>query len=259
MKPHSSLGFVRAALLGAVLCAGLVSACDDDKKPATPDAAAVASTAPPATTTAPAPVRMPEVTLAEKSVQVGIDELQLGIPSFDTALNGLLKKYPIDTPEFVVFNVDRKVPTPLATKITYALFDAGAKSIEVRTKPRGSFPDHLRLTSDKQVGKVLPCTFAGTITDNLGVAFWPIQGGTAKRYTKGMAGPDLSAMHEVFQKEEAGCASTVFFFSADDSIEWGHAYDLATSMLAHDPKYKITKLVLLRQSPAAGKPLKVGD
>ena len=249
---------MHVALLGATLLAGALSACDDDKKPAAPDAAAAAVTTS-APTPPPAPVRMPEVTLSPKTFQIGIDELQLQIPSFDTALEQLIKKYPINEPDFVVFNVDRKVPTPLATKITYALFDAGAKSIEVHTKPRGEFPATLRLTSDKHLGKLLPCTFVGTITENLGVAFWSIQGGTAKRYTKGMAGPDLSAMHEVFQKEEPSCASTVFFFSAEDSIEWGHAYDLATSIVAHEPKYKMDKLVLLREAPVAGKPVKVPE
>jgi hypothetical protein len=258
MKSHPIERHLQVAVVGLALAAGLLPACDDEKKSATPDAGVAVASSAPAQPPPPATPRMPEVTLTERSVQVGIDELQLQIPSFDTAFREMLKKYPVDTPDLVVFNVDRKVPTPLATKLTYVLFDAGAKSIEVRTRPRGSFPDRLRLTSDKQVGKVLPCTFAGTITENLGVAFWPIQGGTAKRYTKGMAGPDLSAMHEVFQKEEAGCGSTVFFFSADDTVEWGHAYDLATSVIAHEPKYKIDKVVLLRSAPAAGKPVKVG-
>jgi len=260
MQSRTTMGRALAIAL-ALLSVGALAACEDDKKPGAVDAAAAPATASSAAAqpTTPAPARMPEVTLGEKSFQIGIDELQLKMPSFDTALGELLKKYPIAMPDVVVFNIERKVSTPLATKLTYALFDAGAKSIEVRTKPRGSFPDRLKITSDKQVGKPPGCTFAGTITENLGVAFWSIQGGTAKRYTKGMAGPDFSAMHEVFQREEAGCASTVFVFSSDDAIEWGHAYDLACSVLAHDPKYKIDKVVLLRASPAAGKPIKIGS
>ena len=90
-----------------------------------------------------------------------------------------------------------------------------AKSIEVRTKPRGSFPDRLVLLSEKVVGDDLPgCTYVGMVLDNLGATFWKKQGGTAKRYTKGMAGPDFSAMHEVISKEAKSCTSKVFLFSS---------------------------------------------
>ncbi len=245
-----------AAAIGIALLAAAATACDEEKKPDAPDA--VATTAP-AVPTIPPPVRMPEVTLTATSVQAGIDDLQIAVPSFDAALKRLIEKYPVSTPEVVVLNADRKVSTPLAIKIAYALFDAGAKAIEVRTKPRGSFPGALKIQSDKQAGKVPPCAFAATIQENFGVAFWPVRGGQGKRYSKGMAGPDLSAMHEVFAKDEASCTSTVFFFSADATVEWGHAYDLATSVVAHEPHYKIQTIVLLHDEPAAGKPVKLPD
>jgi hypothetical protein len=72
-----------------------------------------------------------------------------------------------------------------------------------------------------------------------------------------MAGPDLTAMHEVMFKESSSCNSLFFFFSADDSVEWGHAFDLGTSTLGHDPPYKMTSFVLLREIPVAGKPIKL--
>jgi hypothetical protein len=96
------------------------------------------------------------------------------------------------------------------------------------------------------------------VLEDLGVTFWPIRGGLAKRYTKGMAGPDLSAMHQVMQKEEAACRSRLFFVSAADAVEWGHAYDLAASVKAHEPPYSVETIVLLREAPVAGKKVDVG-
>lgn len=243
-------GVVVSLLLGA-------TACDEEKKPA--DVVKPAAT-PSATATAEAPRRMPEVSLHPKGVNVGIDELSLSAPSFNVSFNSLLKKYPVEQPDTVIFNVDRKVTTPVATKIFYALVDAGAKQIEVRTKPRGTFPDKLIISSEKDVDDSIPgCTYVGMVLENFGAAFWRKQGGTAKRYSKGMAGPDLSAMHEIMHKEAQSCNSKVFLFSAADEIEWGHAYDIAASVKAADPPYdSINKYVLLRDDPVPGKPVKIG-
>jgi len=72
-----------------------------------------------------------------------------------------------------------------------------------------------------------------------------------------MAGPDLTAMHEVMFKDATSCNSQFFFFSADDTIEWGHAFDLGTSTTGHDPAYKMSSFVLLREIPVAGKQVKL--
>ncbi len=236
----------------------LVAACDEEKKKPSKTEVAKAA-APSATATAQAPRRMPEVTLHQKAINVGLDELPLSAPSFDVALKSLLKKYPVEMPDKVLFNVERKVKTPKVTKVFYALVEAGAKKIEVRTKPRGTFPGELIISSEKSVGDdILGCTYVGMVLDNLGATFWQKQGGTAKRYTKGMAGPDFSAMHEVMHKEARNCNSKIFLFSASDSIDWGHAYDIATSVKAADPAYEqIDQYVLLADDPVPGKPVKI--
>lgn len=236
------------------------AACDDEKKPAgeaKPSTTASAT----ATATAEEPKRMPEVSLLESGVNIGLDQLALTTPSFDANLKGLLKKYPVQQPDTVIFNVTRKVKTPVAVKVFYALVDAGAKQIEVRTKPRGTFPDKLVISSEKAVDGDLPgCTYVGMILDDLGATFWKKQGGLAKRYTKGMAGPDLSALNEVMHDEAKLCNSKVFLFSGEDDVDWGHTYDIATSIKAADPPYEnIDQYVLLRQEPVPGKPVKLGN
>ena len=180
-----------------------VAACDEEKKAVDVVKPAASVSAAP-TTTVEAPKRMPEVTLHSSAVTVGIDEMALTTPSFDQAFSSMLKKFPVSEPDVLIFNVDRKVKTPVVTKVFYALVDAGAKSIEVRTKPRGSFPDRLVLLSEKVVGDDLPgCTYVGMVLDNLGATFWKKQGGTAKRYTKGMAGPEGPADDSAEERRHA--------------------------------------------------------
>lgn len=249
MFRHPSL--FPSLLLAATLCIG----CDEEKKPSSPDAAPNPNPSPSATT-APKPRGMPEVILDGTAVHVGIDELRLSVPSFDSAFSDLLKKVPVAEPTAVVFNVERKTPMLTVNKIAYALFDAGAKSLEIRTKPRGTFPEKLVVVSQQSITKPPPCTIVAMVLDDLGATFWPVRGDRAKRYSKGMAGPDLSAMHQVLQKEAGNCSSTTFYFSAQDPVEWGHAFDLATSTVSHEPAYKFDKYVLLKDIPVPGKVVK---
>ncbi|MCU0691095.1 MAG: hypothetical protein MUF54_06825 [Polyangiaceae bacterium] len=241
------------------------AACDEQKPKAAAvgaAAAAAASAAAPAVSRA-APeerrVAMLEVVLRPKSVHVGLDELKFEMASFDAALKALLSKVPVSTPDHVVLDIERKVSTANATKIFYALDDAGAKAIEVRTSPRGKLPEKMMIRTEKATeGSVPECTAVAMVLDDLGVTFWRVRGGLAKRYSKGMAGPDLSVLHEVMHKEVSPCESTVLLFSSEPSVDWGHAYDLAASVIANDPKYdKIDKVVLLRKAPVPGKPVKL--
>lgn len=203
---------------------------------------------------------MPQVSIQTRSVSVGMDEIAFNVPSFDSALRDLLKKVPVSEPAVVIVNAERKVPTPRVTSVLYALVDAGAKSLEVRTPPRGGLPDKLVVHTEKDVGtEVLPCSFASMVLDDLGVTFWPVRGGLAKRYSKGMAGPDLSAMHQVLQKEESACRSRLFFISGGDAVEWGHTFDLGASHRSHQPPYNADTIVLLRQVPVAGKKIQLGE
>jgi biopolymer transport protein ExbD len=261
MRARTSASWMRPG--GALVLGVAMAAVSCDDKPAAP--AKPAPTQPSASASAamapakpPEPASMPEVTLDASHVQVGMDDLALTVPQFQKVFKDLLVKYPVSKPATVVLNAARQVKVPEATTVVYALVDAGAKTIEVRTKPRGTFPGKLVLTPDKTIGKQAPpCTYAAMILKDFGATFWPIKGGTAKRYTKGMAGPDLTVMHEVFAKDVEKCTSTVFYFTADESLEWGHAFDLGTSVSGHDPAYKITTFVLLREAPTAGHPVKV--
>jgi hypothetical protein len=247
---------------GLVLSTALAAcSCEDSKKaqPAAPDAANSVAPKPSAQPPVQAqPARMPEVTIDSSHVQIGMDELLLTVPSYASALKVMIGRYPVSRPDQVVLNAARATKHPDVSALVAALFDAGAKSIEVRTAPRGQFPGKLVLTADKAIAAKAPaCTYVGMVLKDLGLTFWHIKGGLAKRYSKGMAGPDLTMMHESLAKEIDQCSSTVFLFSAEESVEWGHAFDLATSVASHDPHYKAEMFVLLREIPVPGHVVKV--
>lgn len=96
------------------------------------------------------------------------------------------------------------------------------------------------------------------VLKDLSTALWPIKGGTAKKQRKGFAGPDLSNTGDQMKKDLAGCESNVAFFSADETVEWQMAYNLAGTLLNSDEKKKIDSLVLLSQVPVAGRPVTIG-
>lgn len=239
-----------------MLVVGLVAAaCTEQAKDAPKSAsssAAVTSAAP----VSQEPRSMPQVMLHPDEVLIGFDSLSLKVPAFASAFKNLVAKYPVGEPSQVVCNIDRKVKSVDATRIIYALYANGARSVEVRTPPRGTFADKLVVTTQGKAKDAPACTFTTMILKDLGATFWKRSGGLAKRYTKGMAGPDLSAMHEGMGKEAKTCKSTALFFSADEQVEWGHAFDIATSVQAQS-SYGIDTFALLEQPPTPGRPLRL--
>lgn len=237
----------------------VAGACDDDQPASKKPAASTPSDLAAPVLAVDTPKRMTEVTITPTQALIGNDELSSTAANFEQSFRGVLKKYPVDDPERVIVNVDRKVKTSVASRAFYALVDAGAKSIEVRTKPRGEFPESLVVSSDKTVDDAIPgCTNVGMVLGNLSAVFWKKQGGLAKRYAKGMAGPDFSAMNVVMHRDSKTCLSKVFLFTAVPDIEWGHCFDLAGSVKSASPPYEyVDRFVLLRSEPVPGKPVKI--
>ena len=84
-------------------------------------------------------------------------------------------------------------------------------------------------------------------------AIWKVSGGTAIKRAKGLAGPDLSTTGETIERFAKGCkASNMFFVSADETVEWGRAYDLAASTRGLEG-VKFDTMVLLEKTPTAGR------
>ena len=72
-----------------------------------------------------------------------------------------------------------------------------------------------------------PCSAVAFIAKDISISVWPISGQVAKRFAKGMAGPDLTMGGEAFRKASASCDSPMAYVAADESITWGLVFDLA--------------------------------
>jgi hypothetical protein len=71
----------------------------------------------------------------------------------------------------------------------------------------------------------------------------------------------LSNTADIIKRDLVACDSSYAFFSADDTIGWEMAYNLAGTLKVTDDKSekkKIETLVLLAESPVAGRAVALG-
>jgi hypothetical protein len=148
----------------------------------------------------------------------------------------------------------RDAKEPKVAAVVAALRAAKAKSVVVHTATRDRSTGEAELTLHPAA--IPDCSAVAMIEHDGGVAVWSKGGGGAQRYTRGMAGPDLSASTDTLRKRAAGCDSPVWLAAAADTVTWGLTFDLIlrakgspTSVL------KPTETVLLTRPPTAGKPV----
>jgi hypothetical protein len=157
----------------------------------------------------------------------------------------------------VEIKVDRKAKTPWVAMLFAELEAIDVSGIVVRTDTRPEFSPKLKFTPQGRATDVPACTLAMMVLDDRATATWKISGGTAGRRSKGFAGPDLSTTAETIEMRWKQCKeSNTYFVSADDVIEWGLTYDLAASA-QKIPGVALNRVVLLRETPVAGRPVKL--
>jgi hypothetical protein len=94
-----------------------------------------------------------------------------------------------------------------------------------------------------------------------GVAVWSKGGGGAQRFTRGMAGPDLTSSTEALRKRASACDSPVWFLGTAETVTWGLAFDLATRARGNGATdggdaLRPHETVLLPHPPVAGRAVK---
>lgn len=134
-----------------------------------------------------------------------------------------------------------------------ALAGVGATDVTVRTQDRSKKDVTRTMIADSKAGKLQDCTVALMVQKDRTTASWPIRGGMATRYAKGMAGPDLSMTLEGVKKQVAACTSSAMVLSGDDSVEWGLVFDLSQMATTADPPLKITTFVVAHEALTAGR------
>lgn len=253
------------SLLPLLATLAIAPGCDDKKNAPTeatpsPGGATAAPSAAPkrAETAAPASDKLPSIVVDSPGVSIAGDTATATTPEGAKKVRDLVAKLKVEGKSVPVVAL-RGARTPDVAVTVDALGAGGATEVVLRTQDRSRKDATLKVTPEKKAGKLADCTVVAMVLKDRTTASWTLKGGVALKYSKGMAGPDLSMTFDGVTKQVNACASTAFAFSGDDSVEWGLTFDLVTKIATAEPPLKPTTWVLLREAPVAGRPVKVGD
>jgi len=238
--------------------------CDEGKssdKPtatasAAPSAAAAKEPAPP-----PKPKGVPALIVDSLGPYLGITRIDVKVENWREKMATVIKDFPIKADEPVTVVAEKRAATPYVAALVDELGKAGATKVLLKTDGRDDVPKELMVVPPSKISAPPGCSVTVSVLKDLSTAVWPFKGGLGKRQRKGLAGPDLSNTADTIKKELAGCESSVAFFSSDDTIGWEMAYNLAGTLKVVDDKSdkkKIDTLVLLAESPVAGRAVVLG-
>lgn len=249
-----SAGYVGlVALLGV---SAWLTGCDKDppkgadpKPPPSATATATASASAEAKPTGPA---KPVITVDDGGALVNGERFDFTQPDAKGRMTAALAGKPMVEGESVEIEVMRNVKTPRVALAVHAIRLAKAKSVTVKTPNRDRVMTPLELAFPSAATE---CSAVGFIGKDRAINAWPVSGGTAARFTKGFAGPDLTLGSAGVRKISNGCKSPWFFVSSEDTVEWGQTFDLALAVRAGDEAGPpiATSAVLLAEAPVPGR------
>jgi len=194
----------------------------DPGPPAAPTAEASASSRP---EPAPEPPRAPTVTLDDHELLIdGVSFVGSASDWKARAVAALVDRRLV-AGESVAVSVMRDAKTPKVEALVEALAQAKARAVVVHTPTRDQSVGELVLTLGHPTSP--DCAVVSMIEHDGSVAVWTKSGGVAQRFTRGMAGPDLSSSTDALRKRASGCDAHVWYLSAAENIQWGLAFDLA--------------------------------
>jgi len=130
--------------------------------------------------------------------------------------------------------------------------------VTIKTDGRGDLPKEIAVTPESKGAAPPGCAVVTMVLKDLSTAVWAVKGGVGKKQGKGLAGPDLSRAGDQLTKDLAACDAHVAYFSGDDAVPWELVFSLAGTTIKADEKKKIEALVLLRETPVAGRPVAIG-
>lgn len=256
MQRAGILAFV-AALLPSILVTGcekkpskLDEALESVKQPEEPPAVEAA---------APVEPRMPILLVDPQGPMLGGDRIDVSKADWVEKLEAEVAKLPIDAKPVTVA-ADRQAKTQHVAALVGALGAAGAPEITVKTQARAGGEGSLVLTPERRVTNAPDCAAVGQVRKDGSTAVWQLKGGTARKFSRGFAGPDLSmTFDEGLSKRIAGCASTTWFFTGEDDVIWGLGFDMAERVTKADPPTKATTTVLLSKGAVAGRKVTLAE
>jgi hypothetical protein len=246
--PPVRLSSLAAGILGLFCVVG----CDKD--PPKTDAKDAGTTAPGTTASAPPPApKKAEVFVEDGSATVSGDRVDFNAPDVKGRLAVALSGKPVEGQTIdVIATRDAKVPRMSA--IVAALVAAKAKGMVVKTARRDKSTAEIALAiGAKHEG----CAPVAHVAKDSVINVWPASGGTGVRFSRGLAGPDLTRGSEGIRKALAACDMPAWFLGADDTVTWGLLVDLVSAVAQPEdggtPIGKPKDVALLVRQPAPGK------
>ncbi len=212
-----------AAPVTLVLAVALLAACDDkDSKNAAATATATA-TAPASTTPPPPPPEKPPIVFVEDAqITVSGEKIDLS-GDVKGKLAAVLGAKPKVAGETIEIQALRDAKYARVAAAVAAVRDAKAKSAVVKTALRDNSLGELPL----ELAAPPACSPVGMVAKDSAILVWPAGGGTATRFTHGMAGPDITLGSDGMRKLGNACDGSVFVVAGDPEVKWGLVYDLA--------------------------------
>jgi len=236
-------------LTAVTLCA---AACED------PPASSKTTEAPRAEATTPAPPKPPPDPLAglvvdDLGLYLQTHRIDMTAKDADGKLRAAIAELPVKQ-KTVPISASRNAKTQHVGALARALGEAGASEIDVRTPDRTGAETLLRLLPEEIAAPASPdCSVVAMIKKDNTSAVWRLKGGTASKFHKGLAGPDMSITYDGMKDQMGSCAGTSWFLAGEDNVIWGLVFDLGQIVAKADPPPKATSAALLYEAPVAGR------
>jgi hypothetical protein len=245
----------RRVALGLMVFSTVGLGCDD--KPAAPkpqDTPAAATT-----TAAPAPKPPPDP-LADLSVDelgpfLQSHRVDMSSKDAEARLKDIVGGLPVKQ-KVVPVSVSRNAKTQDVGALVRALGQAAALEVDVKTPDRSGAQTVLKLVPQQVVSASTPdCSVVAMVKKDNTSAVWSLKGGTAAKFAKGLAGPDMSMTFDGMKTRMGPCSSTSWFLAGEENVIWGLVFDLGMTVEKADPVPKATNAVFLDEAPVAGRPV----
>jgi hypothetical protein len=271
-KRVDGLGALRAGswasvrLFAAFVLVSSFSGCDDKTSAAghSGDAGAASTAAAAASTAAAAASGEPAGTQP-----AGTQQQALALSVDDNALTIVGDRIAFDAPDArgrmtsalaltkrvegmgVVLVAARNARATRVALVVASLHDAKATDVEIKSTKRDNTTASLHVSWEATP----PCTPVASIGKDVSIYVWNQGGGApAKRFAKGMAGPDITLGSDALRKGMTSktCNSALALLGADDGVMWGLLFDLALAA-NEGPTAGQRRFSLLPESPVPGR------
>jgi hypothetical protein len=241
--------------VGLIVLSGLGAGCEDKPAPPKPSTETAAVTAVASVAPKPPPDPLAGLTVDELGLFLQTHRVDMAAKDAEAKIKDLIGALPIKQ-KAVPVSATRNAKTQHVGALARALGQAGALEIDIKTPTRAGTEGVLKVMPQELVGPAVPeCAVVSMVKKDNTSAVWRLKGGTAAKFAKGLAGPDMSMTYDGMKDQMGSCASTTWFLAGEENVIWGLVFDLGEIVTKADPPPKATNPVFLYEAPIAGRPV----